>query len=135
MGLILCRYKQKTKTKMEYQQKKFHLMYYIHISLYLLVIPSLHILPIPHTFTLFSQTPYGCQEAQLLPPPSPMLCFFLLPHVSLARDCFSHNRPLFFFVFPLRRIWPLYSPFALVYIWNNSAQSRAHVTLAKFSLP
>ena len=74
-----------------HQQKKFHLMYYIHISLYLLVIPSLPIPPIPHTFMPFSQTPYGCQVAQLLSQPSPVLCFCLLPHVSLAKDCFLHN--------------------------------------------
>jgi len=74
-------------------------MYYIHISLYLLVLASLPIPLIPQAFTPFSQTPYSHLEAPLLPPPSPILCFLLLPHVSFTRDRFSHNRPLFLFLF------------------------------------
>ena len=41
----------------EHQQKKFHLMYYIHISLYRLVIPAPLIPPIPLVFISCSKGP------------------------------------------------------------------------------
>ena len=47
-----------------HQQKIFSLMYYIHISLYHLVIPSPPIPPMPLIFPSFSKGPWGFHASQ-----------------------------------------------------------------------
>jgi len=80
-----------------HQQNIFYLMYYIHIFLYPLVIPSLSTPPVALIFPSFSQGPWGIHEAQNILPASSLSCFCPSPLAYSTLEGALQHRPLFFF--------------------------------------
>ena len=118
-----------------HQQKKFHLMYYIHISLYCLVIPSPLIPPIPPVVTSCSKGPWSFQGAPYIPS-APFIHIFvrrstLAPLANWSRltdPCFFLPYYLghFGLVRPLRTCAHLEKPLLGL---------APHITLGTFSSP
>ena len=85
--------------KAPHQQNKFYFMYYIHISLYGLVIPPPLIPPIPAVFTSCSKARGGLLEAPYIPSAPFILIVVRGPRLAPLANWSRLTDPCFFLVF------------------------------------
>ena len=88
-----------TITKLDHQQKKFYLMYYIHIFLYGLVIQPPLIPPIPPVFTSCSKARGGLLEAPYIPTAPFILIVVRGPRLAPLANWSRLTDPCFFLLF------------------------------------
>ena len=118
-----------------HQQKKFYLMYYIHISLYGLVIPLPLIPPIPPVFTSCSKARGGLLEGPYLPSAPFILIVVRGPKLAPLANWARLTDLCSFVAISSWPFWTLNSLFMPVRVWKNPCLSRLPLPHLALPLP